>query len=128
MPAANIDFNAADLAAQIEALSQAELDTLPFGVILLDRAGTVLFYSETEARLSGYGKIPLGKKFFELSRCVGNEDFRDRILRAMEEGPVDLEFGFPRDYADPKRELRIRVQSAARGGVWLFIERDTKPA
>jgi len=124
MTAANIDFNAANLATQIEALSQHDLDNLPFGVILLDRAGTVLFYSETEARQSGYNAIPLGKNLFDIARCMGREDFRGRLMRAMEEGPVDLEFGWPGDYSDPKRELRIRVQSARRGGVWMFIERD----
>jgi len=39
-------------------------------------------------------------------------------------GPVDLEFGWPGDFGDPKRELRIRVQSSRSGGVWMFIERD----
>ena len=51
-------------------------------------------------------------------------DLRGRLTRAMEEGPVDLEFGWTGDYADPQRELRIRVQSSRRGGVWMFIERD----
>jgi len=124
MPAVDVDFNATDLAARVEALTQHELDTLPFGVILLDRAGTVLFYSATEARLSGYGMTPLGKNFFEVARSPSIGDLRNRIMGAMEEGPVDLEFGWKGDLADPQRDLRIRVQSSRRGGVWLFIERD----
>ena len=124
MAAVNVDFNAPDLAAQIETLSQHELDNLPFGVILLDRAGVVLFYSATEARLSGYRANPVGRNMFEIARCMSTGDFRSRLMRAMDEGPVDLEFGWPGDYADPQRELRIRVQSARRGGVWMFIERD----
>jgi photoactive yellow protein len=128
MGAAAVDFDAPDLAARIEQLSQAELDRLPFGVILLDRQGTVLFYSETEARQSGYGKRPLGQNLFELSPCMGSDDFRGRIMRAMEAGPVDLEFGWAGDFADPKREMRIRVQSARRGGVWILIERDPSAA
>lgn len=124
MAAATIDFNAPDLAARIEQLSQYELDRLPFGVILLDREGTVLFYSETEARQSGYGGSPMGQNFFTVSRCAGGEDFRNRIMRAIETGPVDLEFGWPGDYADASRELRIRVQSSRPGGFWICIERD----
>ena len=42
----------------------------------------------------------------------------------MEAGPVNLEMGWPGDFGDPTRELRIRVQSSRNGGVWLFIERD----
>ena len=49
-------------------------------------------------------------------------------MRASEAGPVDLEFGWPGDYGDPDRELRIRVQSARPGGFWIFIERDAAPA
>jgi len=128
MPDAIIDFNASDLAAHIEQVSQFELDNLPFGVILLDRDGTVLFYSATEARLSGYGANPVGQNLFEISRCMNGDDFGGRLTRAMEEGPVDLEFGWPGDYGDPSRELRIRIQSSRKGGVWMFIERDEAPA
>jgi photoactive yellow protein len=124
MPAESVDFNAPDLAARVEQLSQDVLDRLPFGVILLDRDGMVLFYSATEARQSGYAGSPMGQNFFTVSRCAGMDDFRGRIMRAQEAGPVDLEFGWPGDYANPNRELRIRVQSSRPGGVWLFIERD----
>ena len=124
MAKATVDFDAPDLAARIEQLSQFELDNLPFGVILLDRVGTVLFYSATEARLSGYGEIPLGKNLFAISNCLDSDDFRGRIERAMNEGPLDLEIGWPGDYGDPNRELRIRVQSSRNGGIWLFVERD----
>ena len=124
MSAVDVDFNATDLAARIEALTQHEIDNLPFGVILLDRQGIVQFYSETEARQSGYGEIPLGKNLFAISTCLGSDAFRGRIERALEQGPVDLEIGWPGDYGEPRRELRIRVQSARNGGIWLFIERD----
>jgi photoactive yellow protein len=124
MPDAKVDFEAPDLAVRIERLSQHDLDQLPFGVILLDVQGIVQFYSTTEARQSGYGKLPLGENFFEVSRCAGKGDFRERITKAQEAGPVDLEFAFPGDYGDPTRQLRIRVQSARSRGVWLFIQRD----
>jgi len=124
MPDIEIDFNASNLGKRIEALNQYEIDQLPFGVILLNHEGTVLYYSATEARLSGYGKNPVGRNMFEISACMGGDNFRGRITRAMEQGPVDLEFGWPGDFADPKRELRIRVQSSRSGGVWMFIERD----
>jgi photoactive yellow protein len=128
MAIATIDFDAPDLAVRIERLSQHELDNLPFGVILLDREGTVLFYSATEARLSGYGENPLGQDLFKISSCMGSDDFRGRLTRAMEAGPVNLEMGWPSDFGDPTRELRIRVQSSRSGGVWLFIERDAAAA
>jgi len=59
---------------QLEKLSAKELDDLPFGVIRIDSAGLVLFYSQTEARFSGYGQIPMGLNLFELSSCLASDD------------------------------------------------------
>ena len=122
----SIDFNCANLASRVEQLSQEELDRLPFGVILLDRDSTVIFYSATEGRQSGYApRSPLGQNFFEVSRCMDTDDFRGRITKAVENGgKVDLEIGWYGDFDDPDRDLRIRIQSARNGGVWIFIERD----
>ena len=129
MSDANVDFDAATLARAVENLSQYEIDQLPFGVVLLDRKGTIRFYSETEQRQSGYGPgSPLGQNFYEASRCMGGDEFRGRVMRAMETGPVDIEIGWRGDFADPDRSLRIRVQSASDGGIWLFIERDAESA
>jgi photoactive yellow protein len=124
MPPETVNFDAPDLAAQVEQLSRNELDHLPFGVILLNREGVVLFYSQTEAHQSGYGKIPIGQNLFEISSCMAGDDFRGRIVRAMEAGPVDLEFGWTGDFDDPKRDLRFRIQSSSAKGVWIFVERD----
>ena len=124
MPAHDADFDAPDLAARIEEMAQDALDRLPFGVILLDRDGTVQFYSETERRESGFGRSPIGQNFFAVSRCAGMDEFKGRIMRAHEAGAIDLEFGWLGDYGDANRELRIRVQSSRRGGFWLFIQRD----
>jgi photoactive yellow protein len=122
----SVDFDARDLAARIEKIGRKDVDVLPFGAIELDREGNVLFYSEAEATQSGYGPVAAGQNLYALSSCLDSDGFRGRITRAMEEGPVDLEFGWSGDYADPKRDLRIRVQSSSRGGVWICIERDER--
>lgn len=124
MATTSLDFDAPDLAARAERASLFELDHLPFGIIRIARDGTIQFYSATEARLSGYGDIPFGENLFEISQCLGSDAFRGRVERALASGPVDLEIGWPGDFGDPQRELRIRVQSASNGGLWLFIERD----
>ena len=122
MTNAAIAFDVPDLAARAESASQFELDQLPFGVILLDDHGNVRFYSETEARLSGYGQLPLGQNLFALS-CLGSDAFRGRIERARANGAVDLTFDFAGDYNDPNRTMHVRVQTARNGGLWLFIAR-----
>ena len=120
-----VRFDAADLVQHIEKLSQYQLDNLPFGAILIDREGIVRFYSKTEARQSGYGQDPTGQNLFAISACMAGTDFHGRIKRAMDEGPVDLEFGWSGDYDDPTRDLRLRVISASDNNtIWIFIERD----
>jgi len=124
--AEGIDFDAPDLVRRVEALSQSALDDLPFGVILLDRHFVVRFYSATEARESGYGMEPLGRDFFEVSRCDDKADLRASWIRAMEQGPVDFDLSRTGDVANPKRELRMRIVSARNGGLWIFVERETR--
>jgi photoactive yellow protein len=109
---------------QLEKLSAQELDDLPFGVIRIDRAGQVLFYSKTEARLSGYGQIPTGLNLFELSSCLASDDFRGRITRATEQGPINLDIGWSGDFASPKRDLRFHVRSSIPNDIWILVERD----
>jgi photoactive yellow protein len=123
MAKAAIAFDVPDLAARAESASQFELDQLQFGVILLDDHDNVRFYSETEARQSGYGQLPLGQNLFALSSCLGSDAFRGRIERARANGTVDITFDWAGDYNDPKRTMHIRVQTARNGGLWLFIDR-----
>ena len=114
MADATVDYDAPDLAARIEQLSQDQLDHLPFGVVLLNAEGVIQFYSETEARQSGYGSRPIGLNFFEISRCGGKNDFHAQIVRAQEEGRVDIEFTLA-------RELGFRTAVTTRPGM-IFPE------
>jgi len=124
MTADGVDFDMANLAAAMEHLTAAEIDTLPFGVIAIDRFGAVLVYSRTERKQSGYeGTDPVGQDFFNIS-CFGGAGFRGHIEAARQQGKVDLEIGWFGDFADPGRALRIRVQSGKADKLWLFVQRD----
>ena len=87
----------------------------------------MLFYSETEMRQSGYPGRPLGQNLFEC-RTASATTRSAAASGRRGSGPVDLEIAWPGDFLDRSRELRIRVQSARRGGFWLFIERDMASA
>lgn len=121
-----IDFNAPDLAQQLEQLSDAERDAAPFGIIKLDSSGRVTHFNATEARLSGYGSRPaLGLDFFtSVAPCMGTAEFRGRIEQAQRHGTVDIEIGHVGDFSDPERELQVRAQSASDGGLWICILRE----
>jgi photoactive yellow protein len=119
------EISAAKLLAEVEQASPSELDELPFGVIRLDAAGNTSYFSRTEARQSGVGeRNPIGKKFFtELAPCMGSPEFLQRVERARLAGTLDITFEQVGDFDDAERELRVRLISAAAGGVWIFIQR-----
>lgn len=121
--APKLSFDARDLAAQVEALDEADIDALPFGAVRLDRNFFVRFYNATESKLSGYGH-PIGQNFFEISETPTKDELKAKILAARETGKVDLELGWRGGKGASLSELRLRVQSSKDGGVWMFFERD----
>jgi photoactive yellow protein len=109
----------------VEQLPLEALHALPFGVIRLDEAGRVRFFSKTEAEQSGFGdRRAIGRDFFtQMAPCLGTPDFLRRIERARQAGTLDIMFEQVGDFDDAERLLRVRVKSASGGGLWLFIER-----
>jgi len=119
-------FDTPHLARAVEALSDAAVDSLPFGAIRLDDDGVVAYYSAAERRLSGSGdRVRIGIDFFSrIAPCMDNPDFRGRIERARTAGTLDLEFSHVGDFEDRDRELTVRIQSASAGGLWIFMRRE----
>jgi len=117
------DFETPALARAVEALSEASIDALPFGVIRLAEDGSVQVYNQGERQLAGRGSRPvLGQNFFtEIAPCFARPDYLGRIERAQAAGTVDLEFGIVGDFDMAEKELRVRIQSAALGGIWIFM-------
>lgn len=58
-----------------------QLDSLPYGLIVLDADGRVLFYNETESEFAGYDREQvLGKNFFEdVAPCTRVKEFQGRF-------------------------------------------------
>lgn len=85
---------------RLAAISARELDTLPYGCILLDNSGRVIGYNDTESRMA---RLPveavLGRNFFtEVAPCTRVKDFEGRF-RDLAGGRtpqvVQFEFTFP---------------------------------
>lgn len=113
------------LASQIEGLSRAQIDALPFGVVRLDAAGAVLLYSRQEALLSGRGQRPvLGLNFFsEVAPCMNGPLVKGAIDAALQRGTLSAHFLHAGDFEDADRTLFIRALSASDGGLWLLVHR-----
>ena len=119
-------FDAPDLGAVVEAMSDAERNALPFGAIRLDRNNVVTFYSQREAEGSGMGaRGQAGRNYFaDIAPCFANADYLGRIEAARVHGDIDIEMGVIGDFADDDGEIRARVMSAPDGGLWIFHERE----
>lgn len=69
MPALDVGY--------VNRVEESQLDTLPYGLVVLDRDGRVLLYNETESRLTGFSRNRvLGKNFFgEVAPCTAVKEF-----------------------------------------------------
>ncbi len=82
------------------AILGADLDALPFGVIVVDRAGIILEYNAYESELAGLTRARvLGRNFFhDVAPCTALRDFEGRFtdfLTSPETSIEPFEFEFP---------------------------------
>jgi photoactive yellow protein len=92
-------FDPADL-EQATRLTGEDLDRLPFGAIVVDRAGTILEYNAHERRSAGLGtRGVLGLSFFhDLAPCTAVPEFEGRFTAFLDSERTrsePFEFVFP---------------------------------
>ncbi len=92
-------FDAFDL-QKIQRLHGEELDSAPFGVIVVDRAGTILEYNAYERSMADLGtRTVIGLNFFtDVAPCTAIRDFQGRFgdfLTSSETSIEPFEFVFP---------------------------------
>ena len=94
-------------------LSDSELDELPFGVICLDAAGTILRYNLSEARLARLDRaLVLGKNFFhQVAPCTARPEFQGRLEAFMQRatGPAVERFPFVFDFSFGAQVVTIEL-------------------
>lgn len=77
-----------------------EIDALPFGVIVVDRQGTVLEYNAYESEMTGFERERvLGRNFFhDVAPCTALKEFEGRFgdfLASRDTSVEPFEFIFP---------------------------------
>lgn len=102
--------------SDVDERSDAELDALPFGVIGLDDAGTILRYNLYESRLARLDRNQvLGRDFFtEVAPCTRTEAFEGRF-RAFVSGPPDappVRFEYLFDFKFGAQEVSVELLRA----------------
>ena len=93
-------------------LSPQEADALPYGLIMLDRSGTVIAYNANEARLSGLEpQRVLGRNFFaDIAPCTAVREFAGLYRQMIEAGaPASAQFEFLFRFRHGDRAVSIQM-------------------
>lgn len=92
------------------------LDAVPYGSILVDQEGKVLFYNVREAELSGLKKQDvIGKNFFEIAPCVQIGEFYDQFRESIKQTGVFASFHFHFSFPSNPRDVSIVMSSFYHG-------------
>lgn len=88
------------------------LDLLPYGIIVVDEKGVILYYNAREEQIAGRRRAGvLGRNFFtEVAPCTQAKEFYGHFQETMSEGRVtNFQFRFP--FPDQPREVEISLTS-----------------
>lgn len=112
----------------LDGLTDADLDALPYGVILLDRNLIVRAFNRVESRESGFAPTQvLGKHFFDVvAPCANLPAFRDRVEDVMRRVGRSETFQYVyRVRNQTPRRVVITVHAAKDGGAWIVARAPT---
>lgn len=112
-----------DLLSDADALTDAELDALPYGMMQLDERGVVLRYSTPETRISGLTAAEcVGRDFFEeIAPCTHVAEFYGRFREGVRRQQLDTTFDFQFAFRPP-RDVEVRLfYSKATCSVWVRV-------
>lgn len=91
----------------------ATLDLLPYGIIITDKEGTILFYNSREEQIAGRKKEDvIGKNFFkEVAPCTQVKEFYGRFAEVMRLSDLTASFRFTFPFPKIPREVDITLTS-----------------
>lgn len=111
--------------ASVDLLEDSDLDRAPFGIICVDRDGTILRYNLYESRLARLDRNQvLGRGFFdEVARCTRNDAFEGRFRRFVSGAlpPEEQRFEFVFDFAFGAQRVGVEMHRAAESERFYFF-------
>ena len=109
----------------LDALTEEELEQLPFGTIRVDASGKILFYSRYQLRFANrQAEQVLGRNFFsEVAPCTIVPEFYGRFRRGVLTGHLQTTFKFIFDFEMQPVQVRIHMRNSDRPGeYWILIQ------
>jgi photoactive yellow protein len=101
----------------------ATLDLLPYGIIVVDDAGKILFYNAREEEIANRRREDvLNKNFFtEVAPCTQVQEFYGRFKETMHQAGLVADFHFLFPFPDRAREVEITLTSFQKDGLNLCL-------
>ena len=121
-----IEFGQDDLDNVMATLSPAQIDSLAFGAIQLDRDGKILAFNQTESSITGRRKeAVIGRNFFnEVAPCCNKPAFRGVFDAGVKSGNLNAMFDYTFDYVMKPTRVKINMKKALVGDTyWVFVKR-----
>jgi photoactive yellow protein len=101
----------------------ATLDLLPYGIIVVDEEGKILYYNAREEEIaSRHREDVLGKNFFsEVAPCTQVREFYGRFQETMHRAGLVADFHFRFPFPERPREVEITLTSFQKDGSNLCL-------
>lgn len=101
----------------------ATLDLLPYGIIVVDETGKILFYNAREEQIANRRKEDVtGKNFFtEVAPCTQVREFYGRFQETMHSVGLVASFHFHFPFPERPREVEITLTSFKKDGTNLCL-------
>ena len=104
-------------------LDFSTLELLPYGVIVVNADGIVLFYNQREEAIAGRQREEVvGRNFFmDVAPCTRVQEFQGRFQELMREGQDSAEFHFVFHFARGPRNVQISLHPFEKDGEQLCV-------
>jgi photoactive yellow protein len=110
-----------------DVLTEDELDSLPVGMIQLDRDGTVLRFNQTESSLARVEKgDAVGKSFFdEVAPCTKVQEFHGKFVEGVQNRNLHTVFPYQFRFRDGRQKNVVisMFYSGSTETVWVLVQR-----
>ena len=111
--------------SNIDNMSRAEIDDLPFGAIKVDDNGVIQLYNEAQTEIADYdAKEVEGQNWFEdVAVCTNNRLVYGKFKKGVSKGDMDTEFNYTFTFKMKPTNVKIRMyQNDDTGNNWIFCQ------
>lgn len=111
-----LTFGDKDIENVLAKMSPKAIDELAFGVVLVDRNGTILEYNAAEGDITGRDpKAVLQRNFFtEVAPCTNRKEFYGKFLEGVKGGRLNVLFDYTFDYKMKPTHVKVHMLSGPR--------------